>query len=253
MQQLGLFWLAAQRSLFSIEELPLKDRQGLTSGRKYSLDEVKVTHCSRPKCPAAVQVCLAFLACFGFFQSALNHCGVPFCPRSTTNPSPLLLWRNLASWLTTGAWLCSVGQAGTLHIPTGAAQEKKDEPPWDTICSPQTAFLSQVTNTSFPSPVVMLPLTRIPIPFSAQLLPQLSPALPLQRFHSGHGSESPGILQHLNKSRLTLEWSCILSFPSAQGSRGVWDILNSTAEDSNRDETWAEAPKFQFPWEFVEM
>lgn len=80
----------------------------------------------------AVQVWLAFLACFGFSQSALNRCGGPFSPGSTTNLWPFLPWGNLASWLSTGARLCC------------ASQEEKDEPPWNTLCSPQTSFLSQV-------------------------------------------------------------------------------------------------------------
>lgn len=119
MQQLGLFWLAAQRSLFSIEKLPLKDRQGLTSGGKYSLDEVEVTHCSRPKCPAAVQAWLPFLACFGIFQSALNHCGGPKEHHKPVASPALGDPGQLADhW----GW-------AVLHIPPGAAQEEKDELP----------------------------------------------------------------------------------------------------------------------------
>lgn len=192
MQQLGLFWLAAQKSLFSTEKLPIKDRQGLTSGGKYSLDEVKGARCSTPKCPAAVQAWLAFLACFGLFQSALSRCGGRFSPGSSTKP---------LARLTPELGCAALARLG--HCTSPVELEEKDEPPWSVLLCPQTPFLTQVPGILSPAPWPCSLWPRIPVPFSA-------PAQPCPCSDSTQeGAESPGMVQHLRKSRLTLECSCV--------------------------------------------
>lgn len=171
MQQLGLFWLAAQRSLFSIEKLPLKDRQGLTSGGKYSLDEVEVTHCSRPKSSCSPSL-VGFSCLFWLFPKCFKSLWRALLPKE--HPKPIS-----SPALKECGQLADRRGLAVLWWPSWDAAH----PHWSCPREKGRAALGHRLLSSNP----------LSQPGDQHLLPQPC------------GPESPGRLQHINKSRLTLE------------------------------------------------